>query len=478
MLLRRQGAKYGPAAQRERATRFAAAYGIRIVRIFQDLRSGRSARRDDFQRLLNELPESRVRVVIVAYASRWARDEFDGFATLKSIHDAAGCLVVADKALLSTDRERFTELAREFVEAAHYSRELSRNIRDGIAEKSKLHHDPWSHPLLGFRRGGANHTMRPDPRTMPTAMRAFELSAAGRSDQQIADELGVTLWRIRSALRSPLYAGRLADGRSTMFPAPVDPALWEPSQAERRRRAWSGHHTRHRVYPLSDRGPLRCDVCDRPLKGRHRRKPAAELRYYRHDEPCEAWPSAEVRTEVIEEQVAMMLDGARPNRESAARIKAALAVPPEGPDRLALARIDGRLRSLALELVAPDRQHPPAELIAEIESLQAERAEVAARSIDTAAIPADVALDYLNDLGRLWRETDDEGRRRLAVATFVNLGVRGVPREQLHDPKRPALARIVSVEATEYAERRGLAIALPTALEMRSSWWATLDSNQ
>jgi hypothetical protein len=40
------------------------------------------------------------------------------------------------------------------------------------------------------------------------------------------------------------------------------------------------------------------------------------------------------------------------------------------------------------------------------------------------------------------------------------------------------MARIVSVEATEYAERCGLALALPTALEMTSSWWATLDSNQ
>jgi len=192
---------------------------------------------------------------------------------------------------------------------------------------------------------------------------------------------------------------------------------------------WSGHHPRHRVYPLSGRGPLRCDVCDRPLKGRHRGKAAGEQRFYRHDEPCEAWPSAEVRTEVIEEQVAMMLDGARPNRESAAHIKAALAVPPEGPDRLALARIDARLRSLALELVAPDRQHLPAELMAEIESLQAERAEVAARPVETDTIPADAALDYLNDLGKLWRDTDEEGRRRLAVATFVNLGVRGVPRD-------------------------------------------------
>lgn len=83
----------------------------------------------------------------------------------------------------------------------------------------------------------------------------------------------------------------------------------------------------------------------------------------------------------------MMLDGARPNRESAARIRAALAVPPQGPDRLALARIDARLRSPALELVAPDRQQPPAEIIAEIESLQTECADVASDGLSRMRSP-------------------------------------------------------------------------------------------
>jgi len=126
-------------------------------------------------------------------------------------------MVVADKALLSTDEGRFTELAREIVEAAHYSRELSRNIRDGIAEKLRIRRDVWSHPLLGFERAGEHRTIRPSPQTMPTAVRAFELAAAGISDQSIADQLGVTLWRVRGALRSPLYAGRLPNGSPTTF---------------------------------------------------------------------------------------------------------------------------------------------------------------------------------------------------------------------------------------------------------------------
>jgi len=194
--------------------------------------SGRSLTgRDAFNGMLADLPGSGVRVVIVAYASRWARDEFDGFSTLKQLHDAAGCLVVADKALLSTDSARFTELAREIVEAAHYSRELSRNIRDGIAEKVRLRRDVWSHPLLGFRRAGEHRTIQPDPHTMPTAVRAFELAAAGIPDQVIADQLGTTLWRVRGALRSSLYAGTLPDGRLTTFPAPVPQQTWERAQA-------------------------------------------------------------------------------------------------------------------------------------------------------------------------------------------------------------------------------------------------------
>jgi hypothetical protein len=463
---RAQGKKYGPAAQRERAERFAEAYGFTIGRVFEDLRSGRSLTgRDAFNCMLAELPGSGVRVLVVAYASRWARDEFDGFSTLKQLHDAAGCLVVADKALLSTDEGRFTELAREIVEAAHYSRELSRNIRDGIAEKLRIRRDVWSHPLLGFERAGEHRTIRPNPQTMPTAVRAFELAAAGISDQSIADQLGVTLWRVRGALRSPLYAGRLPDGSSTTFPQPVPQATWERARAERRGRATSGHHPRHRTYPLSDRGPLVCNSCDRPLKGRSRYKRGGAMRYYRHDDNCAAWPSAEARAEQLEEQVGQLLDGAKPNRESAARIRAALESPPPAIDQVHLARIDRELREFALQLIAPPSRSRES-ILADIDRLQGERLTVQGQPVEPATVPADEALDYLNDLGRLWRETSDEGRRALASSVFARLGATGGGSRQLHDRRHPAEGRIVSVEATEYAERRGLVLALPARLEV------------
>jgi Resolvase, N terminal domain len=461
-----QGNKYGPAAQRERANTFAAANGLTIVRVFQDLRSGRSlAKREAFTQMLAELPGSGVQVVMVAYASRWARDEFHGFSTLKQLHDAAGCLVVADKALLSTDEGRFTELAREIVESAHYSRELGRNIRDGIAEKLRIRRDVWSHPLLGFRRAGEHHTVQPDPKTMPLAVRAFELAAAGMADQGIADELRLTLWRVRGALRSSLYVGDLPDGRPTTFPAAVSRETWERAQAQRRRRAKSGHHPRQRIYPLSDRGPVVCDGCGRPLKGRARYRRNGAARYYRHDDSCPAWPSAEVRAELLEQQVGQLLDGAKPNRESAARIRAALQAPPPATDQLRLTRIDRELRELALELIDGGGRHRDA-ILSEIDRLQTERVAAQEAPAGRADLPAGEALDYLNDLGRLWRDTSDAGRRALASSIFARLGAVGDTARELHDRRHPAAARIVAVEVTDYAERRGLVLALPARLEV------------
>ena len=52
----------------------------------------------------------------------------------------------------------------------------------------------------------------------------------------------------------------------------------------------------------------------------------------------------------------------------------------------------------------------------------------------------------------------DAGRRDLAVATFARLSIVGTGRRASH--------RIVSVEETEEAERRGLVLALPASIEV------------
>jgi DNA invertase Pin-like site-specific DNA recombinase len=458
---KRQAKRYGIPAQLERTSRFAKAYGLTVLEVYEDDRTGTNAsRRDAFQALIAAVSAGRAQVVIVAYVSRWARNEFDGFGTLQRIHEAAGCLVIADRALLSTDRRRFTELARELVEAGDYSRKLSETISTTIEEHVRLRADAWGELPYGFRRGGEHRTARPDPGKMPTAVRAWELSAVGHTDRAIAEQLGLTLWTVRGILRSPLYEGRLRDGRPARWARQVPAAVVEQALEHRRTRTRIGERITYRVHPLSGGGPLVCGACGRPIKGNTKRRDSGErVRVYRHhDEACPGWPVRETPAAVLEDQVEQLLAGAKPNRQSAARIRAALATPPVGPDRMAIARLDARIRGLALELGAPERARDAREVLEEIDALRAERATAAATPAEMKAIPADEALAWLGSLAALWRDTDDEGRRALTVGIFARLAVVAGPARQSH--------RIVEVEPTVEADRRGLALALPTRLQV------------
>ena len=72
------------------------------------------------------------------------------------------------------------------------------------------------------------------------------------------------------------------------------------------------------------------------------------------------------------------------------------------------------------------------------------------------ATPADMLEVRAEDA--LMRLTDGEGKRALAVGTFARIGVVAGVKRRSH--------RIVDVEATAEAERRGLTLALPTRLEV------------
>lgn len=281
-------------------------------------------------------------------------------------------------------------------------------------------------------------------------------------DAAVASETGLTLWTVRGVLRSPLYAGRLRDGRPTTFPAPVDDRTIELALACRRTRTRAGNRLRrNRTYALSGSGPLVCAVCGLPAKGDTRsRRTGEKVSVYRHRDgaACDGWPVREVPIAVLDEQVAMLLDGAAPNRESAARIHAALDRPVIGPDRLAIARLDHRLKALTAEILEPGHGRNTAEVVAEIEAAKRERERLRATPTERGVVDPEEAIAWLASLGRLWRETSDEGRRQLAVATFERIGV-------LADNARGS-HRIVSVEMTDEAERRGIVLALPASIEV------------
>ena len=114
---------------------------------------------------------------------------------------------------------------------------------------------------------------------------------------------------------------------------------------------------------------------------------------------------------------------------------------------------------------------PPRDIGAILDEMQATRRRASVwqpMSVDRGHVDAEDALRWLVSLGTSWRETSDEGRRQLAIATCARLGVASGPERGSH--------RIVSVEVTDEAERRGSASRSPP--RSRSLWWAILDSNQ
>lgn len=438
---RGQADNFGPASQRDQQDRAIERYGLVDTGLgWEVAHSGRTIASTTQWAEMLAAAGIGYDVLVVGYVSRFARDARTALNARHDLHAAGAVLLFADERILTSDEDRWGEWYRETGEAEAYSRKLAKRVREAFAAKRLIHRDHGTgETSYGFRR--VDGLTEPDPETMPTAVEAYRLSAGGSTDQEVADWLGLTLWTVRTILRSPLYAGRLGDGREARFPAPVPLELREASAAARARRTWSGHHPNQRVYPLTDRGPLVCEVCDRPLKGAFRHK--SQRRMHRHPEPCEAWSVGEAKAETHERQVAWLLARSAPNRQSVARIRAALAQPVVQPDRLAIARIDAEMRRVALGLVASaDRT-----ALDHLDRLRAERAALEASPVADDQPDAEAALDYLSDLGRLWSETSDEGRRALATATFARLGAIG--------------SQIVSVEVTPYAERRGLVLALP-----------------
>jgi DNA invertase Pin-like site-specific DNA recombinase len=460
----RQAERYGPAAQREQRVRAIGAYGMVDTGIeWQVAHSGRTiGTTHQFADMLARAGRD-YDVLVVGYVSRFTRDLRTAVNARHQLHEAGAALLFADERVLSSDENAWENWARETVEAEAYSRRLARAVPGGYAAKVRDYADQGGGLVkVGFRRVGDRKLIEPDPATMPTATSVWELAAQGAADATIAAATDLSLWTVRGILRSPLYAGRLRDGRATRFAAPIDGRLIEQAHEHRRSRTRIGNRLRrNRTYALSGSGPAVCAVCERPIKGDTRtRRDGTKLSVYRHADPgtCPGWPVREVPTALLDAQIAALLRGAAPNRESAARIRAALARPVVGPDRLGIARLDARLRSLSAELVRSEQHRSTDEIVVEIKSVKTQRERLLASPVDAGVVDPQRALDWLSSLPKLWDETSDAGRRELAVATFARLGVVGTGVRGSH--------RIVSVEATEEAERRGLVLALPASIEV------------
>ena len=122
-----------------------------------------------------------------------------------------------------------------------------------------------------------------DPDKAPVVRRAFEMSASGLTDREIATDLGLKLTHLREILKNPVYVGMLRTGETSGGPVLVPRELWDKAAVVRSRYARRNRGpVSQRTYPLATL--LVCAACGRRLTGHVGR--------YRHVDACAAFKAA------------------------------------------------------------------------------------------------------------------------------------------------------------------------------------------
>lgn len=435
-----QADNWGPDAQRAQQDRVIERHGLVDTGIsWQVAHSGRTIASTSQWAEMMAAAGDRYDVLVVGYVSRFARDLRTAVNARHDLHAAGAALLFADDGVLSSDEDKWETWAREAVEAEAYSRRMGRRIREGYAARRRRFADPGGTPPFGFRRGGPDRTLEPDPERYNVVRSIFELAAARLTDREVAAQAGLSIHVIRTTLQSPLYAGRLPDGSPTRFPPLVDPELWQDVQDVRaRRRTRDGRPAKRTPYALS---MLRCRACGRRLIG--------DVGRYRHPDVCPAFAAAVHRpTRRVRGQHREILGASYPVglyegavREVLGRVQVGAELmaevltdpPAPGPDRLAAARIS-RARDTALE--AYRRGRDARALEATMLRLDADQAALEETSPAWDPI---AARAYLQELPSLWDDAPGS-RRGLAEALFDEIRVLGLRSIDIV-PSAEALAR-------------------------------------
>ncbi len=310
-----------------------------------------------------------------------------------------------------------------------YSRRLARRVREGYeAKRRRLGTPGGNRPPLGFRREGRPPVLVVDDDRMAVVRSAFELSASGMLDREVAARVGLRLTHLREVLTNPVYRGRLHRGEPAATGPAIDPALWDAVQLVRGRfkRRHPGYPVNRREYALA--GLLFCAGCGRRLTGHGGR--------YRHVDPCEAFlaarpdgppPSFPMVRVNGHSYPAATYDGIVPavlaHVAASASVQASviglLGERTESLDSLALARV-AKEREAVMARYLRDRDA----LALETAMARLDREEAEARR-STRTVDPNATLVYLADLPRLWRETAPERHRSLAEAMFERIEVLG-----------------------------------------------------
>jgi hypothetical protein len=434
----RQLDKYGPGAQRRMQDKAIAEYDLIDAGLAWTVaKSGWSGpdsmleppavRTPEFRAMLAAAEGGQFEVLLVGYTSRFLRDITLALHYRRFFHANGVAVWICDDRILTSDPNDWERLVEKLKAAEVSSRDQSKNVKSGYADKREAHRDPGGHAPFGFRRNDGK-LVEPDPEQAHQVRRIVELAASGWTDRAMAAEVGLGLYVVRGVLTSPLTVGRLRDGGPANWGPLVPIDLWNQAQAVRARRATNSGRPAapHRPYALS---MLHCAACGARLIG--------DTGYYRHKGVCREfaaatpeWPTGwrgrrdgkGYQRTMFEDVIRQILRQVSLEAGTLTKVVGRVSSPKPTADQFKLTRIE-RERDAALSRFRRDRDTTA--LVATMDRLDADE-RLARQPRDPGGIPADVAVRYLRELADTWEAADGgPGRRMLAEALFERIEAQG-----------------------------------------------------
>ena len=445
---------FGPDIQMRNEERFAESYGLVLNdRWYTEFVSGRSVqKRKEFQMLLADAKLDRFDVLLVDHTSRFGRNQAECIRYKEELHQLGKTIVFVSQGIISgSERDFLSERINETLDEA-YSRNLSRYVRSGLAEKAAQGH-AIGRPPLGYRNEksssgrGAHHVI--DPRTQSVLLAVLKGYASGKhSFRSLSQELNSQGYRtsdgkpftessISTILNNRFYQGDVVYHRGRSDEEVIPGAhevpqeikdLWSRCQDVRRERNAPGRSSRpsrqQRVYPLT--GVLVCDGCGRSFHGIGcHQNGLVSLRmmhsWHRCDMRPQSVPAPQVEHEFAERVLGCISleDGWR------SAVLDVMSKEGPGPDHTAdIRRIDvalANLRKQHLWNVLSDQ-----EFKTEFQTLQRQRQALEIKPSAQATPNLDRAAELLRDLPTLWEHpgvTQDQ-RRELIREVFEEIRLR------------------------------------------------------
>lgn len=316
--------------QRQLVHRWAASQGLNLFREYEDpARTGTNTNRPGFQRMMSEIGEIKPAYLVMWKNDRLGRNVMGVLAAKQTIR-AAGCRIHYIEGIdPNDDPDTFLiELLMDGM-AAHYSTNLSRNIRRGVnynAERALSN----GRRIFGFTTGPDKKYVL-DAQTAPMVRQMFDDYARGKPMHKIAEGLNASgvrtvngrqftaktlnkLLKNRAYIGEYCYAGHVIAGG---IPQIVDDATFDEVQKMFALNKRRGAKTKAELAAMSDMAPdywltgrLVCERCGAPMEGASgTSKTGCTYRYYyclnQRRKRCTAKP---VRKDLIEGRVAEIVE--------------------------------------------------------------------------------------------------------------------------------------------------------------------------